>query len=368
MASFSPHSIRNKIKRVQVVQAVKAKKAADKRERREARKQVEVELGSSAPPKPVARTLDNTREWDDTYVDKNDPELLADEADDEFADIFSCSRVPKIMITTKVRPSGRIFHVLRELMSLFPNSFYYKRGVCGAAWSARSRRRGCRWRRVTASRVVRAGSYELKKICKYAANKDFTHLFVVSEKKKSVNGYVAVVSVSASAVVRCLGVLSVFTSSCRAQVARRQAARRPVCVFQANQLHVSSRYRGPWPSDRPCSRCAVCLCAPRPRTVAHDCVRDTEIILNRFETRLGRRMARLLGSMFPQQPDLKGRRIITFHNQRDFVFVRQHRYMPDSREVRQLVRVLVVASCWRHRWRRGVCRRCACRSWGPASR
>ncbi len=56
----------------------------------------------AAPPKPAARTLDNTREWDDTYVDKEDPELLADEADDEFADIFGGTVPPKIMITTKV--------------------------------------------------------------------------------------------------------------------------------------------------------------------------------------------------------------------------------------------------------------------------
>ena len=38
--------------------------------------------------------------------------------------------------------------------------------------------------------LVCLGSYELKKICKYASNKKFTHLFVVSEKKKTVNGYV----------------------------------------------------------------------------------------------------------------------------------------------------------------------------------
>jgi ribosome production factor 1 len=60
----------------------------------------------------------------------------------------------------------------------------------------------------------------------------------------------------------------------------------------------------------------------------------TELILNRFDTRLGRRMSRFFGSMFPPVPDLRGRRIITFHNQRDFIFVRQHRYMPDSREAR----------------------------------
>ena len=37
--------------------------------------------------------------------------------------------------------------------------------------------------------------------------------------------------------------------------------------------------------------------------------------------------------MFPPAANYVGRRVITFHNQRDFVFVRQHRYMPDSFQV-----------------------------------
>ncbi len=60
---------------------------------------------------------------------QTDPELLADEADDEFADIYGGSRPAKIMITTKVRPTAPTFEVLRELMDFFPNSFYYKRGA-----------------------------------------------------------------------------------------------------------------------------------------------------------------------------------------------------------------------------------------------
>ena len=28
-----------------------------------------------------------------------------------------------------------------------------------------------------------------------------------------------------------------------------------------------------------------------------------------------------------QDPEFRGRRVVTFHNQRDFIFIRQHRYM-----------------------------------------
>ena len=58
-----------------------------------------------------------------------------------------------------------------------------------------------------------------------------------------------------------------------------------------------------------------------------------EIILNQFTTRLGHRVGRFLGSIFPHKPEFHGRRAVTFHNQRDFIFVRQHRYIFDNAEV-----------------------------------
>ena len=51
-----------------------------------------------------------------------------------------------------------------------------------------------------------------------------------------------------------------------------------------------------------------------------------EIVLNNFSTRLGHRVGRFLGSLFPHRPEFEGRTVCTFHNQRDFVFVRHHRY------------------------------------------
>ena len=51
------------------------------------------------------------------------------------------------------------------------------------------------------------------------------------------------------------------------------------------------------------------------------------MVLNNFSTRLGHRVGRLLGSLFPHDPQFKGRTVATFHNQRDFIFVRHHRYI-----------------------------------------
>lgn len=52
-----------------------------------------------------------------------------------------------------------------------------------------------------------------------------------------------------------------------------------------------------------------------------------EIILNNFGTRLGHRIGRMFTSMYPHQPEFRGRQVVTFHNQRDFIFFRQHRYI-----------------------------------------
>jgi ribosome production factor 1 len=65
-----------------------------------------------------------------------------------------------------------------------------------------------------------------------------------------------------------------------------------------------------------------------------------ELILNRFSTRLGHRVGRMLASLFPKAPQFGGRRVVTFHNQRDFIFFRQHRYIfeEQSEEARKAAR------------------------------
>ncbi|KAM9848273.1 ribosome production factor 1 [Aulostomus maculatus] len=52
-----------------------------------------------------------------------------------------------------------------------------------------------------------------------------------------------------------------------------------------------------------------------------------EVILNNFTTRLGHSIGRHFAALFPQQPQFVGRQVATFHNQRDFIFFRFHRYI-----------------------------------------
>ncbi len=52
-----------------------------------------------------------------------------------------------------------------------------------------------------------------------------------------------------------------------------------------------------------------------------------ELILNNFRTPLGLLTAHLFRSLFPPRPELAGRQVVTLHNQRDYIFLRRHRYV-----------------------------------------
>ena len=64
-----------------------------------------------------------------------------------------------------------------------------------------------------------------------------------------------------------------------------------------------------------------------------------ELILNNFRTPLGLLTAHLFRSLFPPQPEFQGRQVVTLHNQRDFIFLRRHRYV--FRERRETEKTVV---------------------------
>lgn len=64
---------------------------------------------------------------------------------------------------------------------------------------------------------------------------------------------------------------------------------------------------------------------PAPRTEHYP-----ELIFKNFDTRLGRRISRMMECLFPATRDYAGRAVATFHNQRDYIFLRTHRYIFDS--------------------------------------
>lgn len=237
----------NKAKRTELYRKQKGDKKAEQKDRRKRREREAQELGEEAPPKQKPKTLESTRDPDRTVVKPADEEVFRDEAEDEFSKFFSNDQTPKIMITTRPRPSGNLFHFVQDLLRMIPNAFFYPRK-----------------------------SYTVKQICEWGANKKFTHLFVISERLKKCNGLI----------------VSVLPHG-------------PTAFFKVSNVVPSADVYN------------------HGTVTAH----QPEIILNNFNTRLGHRVGRFLGSFFPHEPEFDGRQVVTFHNQRDYIFVRLHRYM-----------------------------------------
>ena len=129
-ATRNPGGIKNKQKRSEVYAAyLKEKKRLKKDLRTKKVKEVEA-LGEDAVVKkstPKTRTIDNTREIEEAMVHPGDEEVIADEMEDEFSRYFNGEARPKIMITTRPRPSQQLFKFIGDIMSLVPNSFFYPR-------------------------------------------------------------------------------------------------------------------------------------------------------------------------------------------------------------------------------------------------
>ncbi|XP_018323668.1 probable ribosome production factor 1 [Agrilus planipennis] len=61
-----------------------------------------------------------------------------------------------------------------------------------------------------------------------------------------------------------------------------------------------------------------------------------EVILNNFTTRLGLTIGRMLCALFHYTPEFEGKRVVTFHNQRDYIFFRHYMYTftPEGKKAR----------------------------------
>jgi ribosome production factor 1 len=125
----NPSQIKNKAKRAEMYSKYKQQKKKLKKKLREERVAEVEALGEAAPPKQIPRTIENTRELDETVVKPDDDEIAGDEKDDEFAKYFTNEVKAKIMITTRPKCSRKLFPFIGDLMQMIPNAFYYPRGT-----------------------------------------------------------------------------------------------------------------------------------------------------------------------------------------------------------------------------------------------
>ncbi|XP_062091246.1 uncharacterized protein LOC133797382 [Humulus lupulus] len=253
-----PSMIKNKDKRSEVHAKLKQQKKLEKRKKVKARDAAisrALELGEEPPEKKIPRTIENTREVDETVCMADDEELYAGIDADEFSSTLKRETTPKILITTCRFHSSRGPAFISELLSVIPNAHYYKRGT-----------------------------YDLKKIVEYANKKDFTSIIVVHTNRREPDALLFI-----------------------------NLPEGPTAHFKLSNLVLRKDIKN---HGNPTSH-------------------EPELVLTNFTTRLGHRIGRLIQSIFPQEPNFRGRRVVTFHNQRDFIFFRHHRYIFDSKETKQ---------------------------------
>ena len=133
-------------------------------------------------------------------------------------------------------------------------------------------------------------TYHVKEIVKHGTARGFTDILVFNENKKFSKG------------ARVNGMLHIHLPE------------GPTCLYKLSSLVLSKEIKN------------------HGRATSH----YPELILNNFNTRLGHRVGRMFASVFPQKPEFKGRRVVTFHNQRDFIFFRHHRYVFEEKKGRRL--------------------------------
>lgn len=209
-------------------------------------------------PRKVPKTIENTREPDETFVRRDDVETAHDAATDELAPHFAGVREPKILMTTNEHPSTKLLKfVFGELRSIFPTARAFKRQ-----------------------------NFSLRDILRFAEEYHYTDVIVVNEDRKIPNGILFI-----------------------------HLPDGPTAYFKLTNIRTKEqigRFRARQSGVRP------------------------ELILNNFGTRLGHTIGRLFAALFPHNPQFRSRRVITLHNQRDFIFFRQHRYIfeanPDANE------------------------------------
>ncbi|KAF3770568.1 Brix-domain-containing protein [Cryphonectria parasitica EP155] len=130
--------------------------------------------------------------------------------------------------------------------------------------------------------------YSVREICRFASNRDYTTVLVLNEDQKKPNRLTVV-----------------------------HLPHGPTLTYSVNNWIPASKLPG------------------------HGNAQDEfypELLLNNFKSSLGLLAAKSFQTLFPPQPDVQARQVVTLHNQRDYIFLRRHRYIfRDKRETEKSV-------------------------------
>jgi len=282
------------------------KKTRQRQLRHERAKEAEALGVDVATTRQTPKTLDNTREMEPTIVRPGDGEVMGDEAGDEFAEYFDDSVRPKIIVTTRPKPSSKLFFFIGDLMRFIPQLYYYPRK-----------------------------NFSVKQVCDFAQGKGFTHLMVLSEKSKVCNGMI-ISHLRSSTGAAAGGNDDEINGSIDVIDDEMDDTNDTVDIDAdddgdtvENDDENEKDYDMQYHCGGPTVFFKVSNVISSNDVPYHGSATShvPELVLNGFGTRLGHRVGRFLGSIFPHNAQFQGRQVATFHNQRDYIFVRHHRYV-----------------------------------------
>lgn len=254
------NEIKNKSKRRQVWAQRKIELNKMKRREYFRRRKLRAKYGFNAAPY-VTHTQESKRIADGTEIIGYDAEIERDHSNDEFSKHFDGTKIPKICVTTSIRPMKKTLLFVNELLDVLPFAKYF------------SRRK-----------------FSISTIIKQAIKRGYTSVIVIFDNKNDVKGG--------------------SKGWCRGphKLLHCHLPNGPTAFYRLSNIKTRKEiFKGSVST------------AHRP-----------ELILSNFSTRLGVRLGRMLATLFDQRAEFRGRQVVTFRNQRDFVFFRRHRYVFNS--------------------------------------
>ncbi|RNA02774.1 Ribosome production factor 1 [Brachionus plicatilis] len=268
----NPSEIKNKDVRTKMYLAMKKEKLKAKKKQK---------LENKDKPKQVPKTLENCRVKDETFINdiQNDQEVLFDLNTDEISRNLKRKSEEKCMSQDEFEKT-----IQEEEAELDEESGPNNSNDPKILITTNDIKIGYRTYKFCRelSRILPNADYfykkkvRLSKIIPAAIKRDYSAILVVNENRKQPDGLM----------------ISLLPDG-------------PTMNFKLNNLKLSDEIKdgGGFTKHKP------------------------EIIMNNFNTRLGLQIGRSFATLFPTDPQYEGRHCITFHNQRDFIFFRHHRYI-----------------------------------------
>lgn len=257
--------IKNKLRRSEEMKKIRREKKKEKRERQDGRKaeaKAAEAHGDVAPPKLVPKTIESMREPDETTVKNNKSAPDGTAEEVDEETLWDISN-------DEYRQYFEKSYEPKVLITSTDNP--HKRTIAFMQELSRIIPNSePRWRRNTS----------IKKMVKQCESAGFTDVIIVNEDNRIPNGLVV-----------------------------SHLPEGPTAHFKLSNVKI---------------------CRETGKGKGKDWRKITEhrpeVILNNFTTRLGHAVGRMLAAIFHYDPEFRGKRCVTFHNQRDYIFFRHHMY------------------------------------------